>query len=95
MSKPKPKNIPIAPPPEAQERVEPADRAALSEASLQLQVAQQQAQLASIAVRDAEQRLRQVEAKMTARYKLGQHDKVHVGTGQILRAPAPPAEAAK
>jgi hypothetical protein len=97
MRKPKPKNVKLTPPPEAQERLAGEDRSALREAVLELQVAGQAVQLlvhehrqAVARAQSAERRLREVEARITERHKLGKADKVDASTGAITRAPAAP-----
>lgn len=99
---PKTKNVALTPPPEAQERLAPEDRATLREAALELQVARQQVDLlvsqhghAVVAAGEAERRYQQASAAVAGKYSLGGADRVDLSTGVITRAPAPAPEAAQ
>lgn len=91
--KPQPdKTLSIAPPPEAHERMDPADRSALREAALELQVARQQVELlvekhghAVVAARAAERRYEQASGGVVEKYKLVGKDQVDITTGVITR----------
>lgn len=101
MSKRKPKNVDLPTPPEAQERLSPADRGAFRLALLEHQNAAQRVQLlvhehgtAMAAAKAMEQKLQQLDADIAKRYQLTPADRVDLSTGAITRAPAP-AEATK
>ncbi len=87
------KDVKLTPPPEAQEKLAPGERAALREAALELQLARQRVQLlvsehghAMAAAQAAEQKYQQASEAVVARYKIGPDDKVNINTGEISRA---------